>query len=226
MLHVLREKLTAEFVGTGLLTAVVVGSGRMGTGLTDDRAVALLLNAVATVAAPGLLIWTFAPISGAHFNPAVTVIMRLRGGVSTAATWGYVIVQASGAIAGAVLANVLYDQSAMSISRTDRGGLGQLIAEIVATAGLVAIICTSVERGHQRLLPVLVPAWIISAYLFTSSTSFANPAVTLGRVFSDSFAGISPASVAPFVCAQVVGAMLGWVVARSMSNSRKESADV
>lgn len=226
MLHVLREKLTAEFVGTGLLTAVVVGSGRMGAGLTDDRAVALLLNAVATVAALGLLIWTFAPISGAHFNPAVTVIMRLRGGASTAATWGYVIVQASGAIAGAVLANVLYDQSAMSISRTDRGGLGQLIAEIVATAGLVAIICTSVERGQQRLLPVLVPAWITSAYLFTSSTSFANPAVTLGRVFSDSFAGISPASVAPFVCAQVVGAMLGWVVARSMSKPRKESADV
>ena len=209
-----------------MLTAVVVGSGWMATNLTDDRAVALLMNAAATVSALGLLIWALAPVTGAHFNPAVTLIMRMRGVIATAAAWGYASAQCLGAIAGALLANFLYDQPAVSISGTARGGAGQLLAEVVATAGLLAIIVLAVDRAANHWLPLLVPAWIASAYFFTSSTSFANPAVTVGRIFSDSFAGIDPASVPPFVIAQMVGASLGWWFARSISNSHKETADV
>lgn len=222
----LRRQVATEFVGTAALTSVVVGSGRMATALTTDHAVALLLNDVATVAALGLLIWALGPVSGAHFNPVVTLVMRLRSALSAAASAGYVMAQTFGAVAGAVLANLFYDESAVSVSTTNRGGTGQLVAEAVATAGLVAVICIAVDRGRSQLIPVLVPAWIASAYLFTSSTSFANPAVTVGRIFTDSFAGIAPSSVGAFIVAQVVGALIGVVAARAVHQPREETANV
>lgn len=222
----LRRQVATEFVGTAALTSVVVGSGRMATALTTDRAVALLLNDVATVAALGLLIWALGPVSGAHFNPVVTLVMRLRSALSAVASAGYVMAQTFGAVAGAVLANLFYDESPVSVSTTNRGGTGQLVAEAVATAGLVAVICIAVDRGRSQLIPVLVPAWIASAYLFTSSTSFANPAVTVGRIFTDSFAGIAPSSVGAFIVAQVVGALIGVVAARAVHQPREETANV
>ena len=218
--------LSAEFAGTAVLTAVVVGSGLMAANLTHDTAVALLLNAVSTVSALGLLIWALGPISGAHFNPAVSLVMCIRGSLSTAAAAGYIVAQCAGAVAGASLANLMYEQPALSISGTARGGLGQLLGEFVATAGLLAVICMALDRGAASQVPVLVPAWIASACLFTSSTALANPAVTLGRVFSDSFAGIAPASVGGFATAQAVGALVGVALARVAVSQTKEESHV
>lgn len=225
ILH-LRSAMAAEFMGTAALTCVVVGSGRMATGLTRDLGTALLLNDVATVLALGLLIWMLGPMSGAHFNPVVSMVMRIQGSLTSTAALGYVSAQVAGAVAGTCVANLLYDQPAISVSSTTRGGMGQILAEVLATAGLLAIICIASARGVGHMCAVLVPAWIGSAYLFTSSTSFANPAVTVGRIFSDSFAGIAPGSVSGFIIAQVLGAFFGLALARAFTRQSKETVDV
>ncbi|MFZ1671355.1 MAG: MIP/aquaporin family protein [Candidatus Nanopelagicales bacterium] len=203
------RRFLAEFLGTGLLVAAVVGSGIMATNLTDDRGVELLINALATVAALGVLIWTLGPISGAHFNPAVSLIAVARREIPPGEAAGYVIVQIAGAIAGATLANVMFSLPAWSASTHTRTSTGLWIGEIVATAGLLLVIGAITRTGHAHLGPVLVPAWIGAAYFFTASTSFANPAVTIGRAFSDTFAGISPASVPLFIVFQLIGAVIG-----------------
>lgn len=206
------RRLGAEFVGTATLVATVVGSGIMGTLLSDDLAVVLLVNAVATVAALGVLIWVFGPISGAHFNPVVTGValakreMRLPEGLS------YIIMQIAGACAGAILANIMFELPAIDPSTRVRTGTNIWLGEIVATAGLLFVIGALTRTGRGHLGPILVPAWIGAAYFFTSSTSFANPAVTIGRSLSDSFAGISPASVPLFIVFQIIGAALGAVL--------------
>jgi glycerol uptake facilitator-like aquaporin len=203
------RRLAAEALGAGLLVAAVVGSGVMATNLTDDIGLALLINAVSTVAALGVLIWTLGPTSGAHFNPAVTLVATVRREMAPGEAAGYFLAQLGGAFLGVALANVMFDLPAWALSTNDRSGTGLLLAEVVATAGLVWVIgaLTRTRRGH--LGPVLVPVWIGAAYFFTSSTSFANPAVTWGRMFTDTFTGIAPESVLPFVAAQLVGAAVG-----------------
>jgi glycerol uptake facilitator-like aquaporin len=206
-----QRRIAAEFLGTMILVAAVVGSGIMATLLTDDVGVQLLMNMLATVLVLGLLIWTLGPISGAHFNPAVTGVALVRREIHPGEGTAYIPAQIAGAITGAILANVMFDLPAVEVSTHQRGGAGVLLGEVVATAGLLWIIGALTRTGSGRLGPVLVPAWIGAAYFFTSSTSFANPAVTIGRAFTDTFAGIAPASVVPFIAAQLVGAAIGAV---------------
>lgn len=192
-----------------VLVTAVVGSGIMATLLTEDVGVQLLMNMVATVLALGMLIWTLGPISGAHFNPAVTLVAAVRREIPAAEAAAYIPAQIVGAVLGAVLANVMFDLPAIEASTRERGGAGVLLGEVVATAGLLWVIGALTRTGNGRLGPVLVPAWIGAAYFFTSSTSFANPAVTVGRAFTDTFTGIAPGSVVPFIAAQLTGAALG-----------------
>lgn len=203
------RRFLAEFLGTGLLVAAVVGSGIMATRLTSDVGVQLLINALSTVAGLGVLIWALGPISGAHFNPAVTGVALVRREIRLGEAGGYLVVQVLGAVAGATLANVMFGLPAWSASGHARSTPGEWIGEIVATAGLLLVIGAITRTGHGHLGPVLVPAWIGAAYFFTASTSFANPAVTIGRAFSDTFAGIAPGSVALFIAFQLVGAAVG-----------------
>ena len=203
------RRLIAEMIGAGLLVAAVVGSGIMATNLTTDVAVALLVNAVSTIAALGVLIWTLGPTSGAHFNPAVTLVAAVRREIQPGEAGYYLIAQGVGAVLGVALANVMFDLPAWEFSTTDRTGTGLLLGEVVATAGLIWLIGALTRTGRGHLGPVLVPVWIGAAYFFTSSTSFANPAVTLGRMFTDTFTGIDPGSVLPFMGAQLVGATVG-----------------
>jgi len=215
----------AEFFGTLVLVATVVGSGIMGTQMSEDPGVALLINAFSTVFVLALLIVILGPISGAHFNPAVTLVMWAKKLQPGTHVLPYVIAQIAGAIGGAILANVMFDQSAIQIASTERVTPGLFIGEIIATAGLLVVILVLVARDQAGFVPFAVAAWIGSAYFFTSSTSFANPAVTIGRIFSDSFAGIAPASVGPFVLAQLIGAALGAVLAWAIldSTNKKEN---
>lgn len=205
----LARRAFAEFLGTGLLVATVVGSGIMGTLLTDDLAVVLLVNALATVAALGVLIWMLGPISGAHFNPVVTGVEVVRREMPVGEAALYLVAQIVGAMSGAVLANLMFDLPAVQASTHVREGWPIWLGEIVATAGLLLVIGALTRTGRGHLGPALVPAWIGAAYFFTSSTSFANPAVTIGRSITDTFAGIAPASVPMFVVFQVVGATIG-----------------
>lgn len=209
MKSVLSRRVAAEAIGTAILVAAVVGSGIMATTLTDDLALALLINAVATVAALAVLIWTLGPISGAHFNPAVTAVAAVRREIAGGEAGLYVGAQLTGALAGVALADLMFDLPAWHASTHDRVGLGVLLGEVVATAGLLSLIGAITRTGHGHVGPALVPVWIGSAYFFTASTSFANPAVTVGRAFTDTFAGISPASVPLFIGAQLLGAAIG-----------------
>jgi glycerol uptake facilitator-like aquaporin len=203
------RRLAAEALGTAVLVAAVVGSGILAASLTRDVGLQLLLNLVSTVAALGVLIWTLGPISGAHFNPAVTLVAAVRREMPAKEAAGYVAVQLLAALAGVALANLMFELPPWVPSTTQRAGPGTLLGEVVATAGLLWVIGALTRTGRGHLGPVLVPAWIAAAYVFTSSTSFANPAVTLGRAFSDTFAGIAPADVLPFIAAQLVGAAIG-----------------
>lgn len=209
MRHTLVRRASAEFLGTLLLVATVIGSGIMGTLLSDNLAVTLLINAVATVAALGVLIWILGPISGAHFNPVVSGVEIARREMPVGEGVVYIVSQVLGACLGAVLANVMFSLPAIETSTTVRTGAGVWIGEIVATAGLLLVIGALTRTGRGTLGPILVPAWIGAAYFFTASTSFANPAVTIGRSLTDTFAGIAPESVLPFIGFQIVGAAAG-----------------
>jgi glycerol uptake facilitator-like aquaporin len=203
------RRVIGEFLGTGLLVAIVVGSGSMAQNLTNDVALQLLINTLATVLALGLLIELFGPISGSHFNPVVSVIQVIRNELSAQLGLFYVFAQFVGAIAGAMLANLMFSHPAVFMSQHSRVGLELWLGEIVATAGLIFVIFQAINQGKSKLTPILVPAWIGAAYFFTSSTSFANPAVTLARSFTDTFSGIKISSVPGFLLAQCLGALMG-----------------
>ena len=189
----------------------------MGTNLSKDSAVALLVNTFSTIFALALLILIIAPLSGAHFNPAVSLVQVVRREMGGLEFLAFISAQITGAITGAIVANVMFDLSAFQISTNERVTTGTLLGEVIATAGLITVIFVLVARAQERLIPVAVAAWIGSAYFFTSSTSFANPAVTIGRIFSDTFAGINPVSVLPFIIAQLIGAMLGVALVKGVT---------
>ena len=197
------RRLLAEGIGTLLLLTVVIGSGVMGERLAGgNAAIALLANALATVAGLYVLIELFGPISGAHFNPAVSLVMACRAELPWALAGLYVVTQLIGAVAGAWLAHAMFDLTIVQLSAKVRSGPGQWIAEAVATFGLVLVVL----RAPASRVAAMVSAYIGAAYWFTASTSFANPAAVLGRMLSDTFAGIAPASAPAFVAAQVIGA--------------------
>jgi glycerol uptake facilitator-like aquaporin len=211
----LGRRALAEFVGTGLLVAVVVGSGIMAARLSPhDVGLELLENAAATAAGLTVLVLMFGPVCGAHFNPVVSLADWALGRTAGAGLAGrdllaYLPAQIAGGIAGTVLANLMFALPAVGIASKDRSGGHLWLGEVVATAGLVALIFALARTARSHLAPAAVGAYIGAAYWFTSSTSFANPAVTIARAFSDTFAGIAPASVAPFIAAQSAGAVLG-----------------
>ncbi|MEV5437299.1 MIP/aquaporin family protein [Streptomyces sp. NPDC052682] len=210
----LGRRAAAEAIGTGLLVTVVVGSGIQATALTHDAGVQLLANSLATVFGLAVLIALLGPVSGAHFNPAVTLAAwftgrRTAGGVPLRDVAAYVPAQLAGAIGGAVLADAMFAEPLVRWSTHDRSAPHLWLGEAVATAGLVLLVLGLARTGRARLAPAAVASYIGAAYWFTSSTSFANPAVTLGRAFTDTFAGIAPASVAPFIAAQLAGAVVG-----------------
>jgi len=210
-------KLVSEFVGMALLACVVVGSGIMGTNLSNDPGVALLINTISTIFALAILILILGPISGAHFNPAVTLVSLVNKTMQAKDALAYIAVQIAGGITGAIAANAMFDLAVIQISKTDRITVGKLLGEVIATAGLILVIGVLIDRAQTSLIPIVVAGWIGSAYFFTSSTSFANPAITIGRVFSDTFAGIAPSSVLPFIVAQLVGATIGMFVVKSIA---------
>ncbi len=200
------RKLLSEFIATALLLAVVIGSGIMGERLADgNTAIALLANTLATVGGLYILIEVFGPVSGAHMNPAVSLAMASRGQLPWSDAGGYVIVQLLGAACGAWLAHAMFDLSVIQLSSRVRSGNGQWLAEAVATAGLLLVIL----RAPPQRVAAMVAAYIGAAYWFTASTSFANPAASFGRMFTDTFAGISPSSVPGFMLAELIGAAAG-----------------
>lgn len=199
----LSRKLFAEFLGTALLLAVVIGSGVMAERLSGGNVgIALMANTVATVGGLYILIEVFGPVSGAHFNPAVSAVMAWRGELPTGALLPYIATQLVGAMLGAWLAHAMFDMTILQFSTKLRSGTGQWIAEGVATFGLLLVIL----RAPSARVAAMVAAYIGAAYWFTASTSFANPAAVFGRMFSDSFAGIAPSSALGFVVAELVGA--------------------
>ena len=210
----LLPRLTAELVGTAFLLAAVVGSGIMAERLTDDVGLQLFQNAFATAGVLTALILTFAAASGAHFNPAVTLAEWVLGGIDTATALAYVAIQVFGGIVGVMAANVMFEIDPVNWSTKDRSSPNLVFAEVIATLGLLLVIHGVVRSGRPTLAAFSVGGYIAGAYYFTSSTSFANPAVTVARTFSDTFAGIRPASAPAFVVAQVVGALLAVAIIR------------
>jgi len=211
-----RQKLLAELLGTALLLAVVIGSGVMAERLAGGNvAVALLANTLATVGGLYVLIEVFGPLSGAHFNPAVSLVMAGRGELARPLLLPYIVAQLAGAVLGAWLAHAMFDMGIVQLSAKLRSGPGQWVAEAVATFGLLLVI---LRAPAARVAP-MVAAYVGAAYWFTASTSFANPAAAFGRMFSDSFAGIAPGSVPGFVVAELLGAGLAVLVSRWLEPS-------
>ena len=214
------NKLIAEFVGTGVLAATVVGSGIMATSLTKDVALQLLIVAIATVFILAVLIQMLAPISGAHFNPAVSLVDFLNKGLSAKKLVLYVIAQVFGGVLGVITANAMFELPGIQASAHARSGAGLWLGEVVATAGLILVIQLVGAQKSGKYIPFAVAGWIGAAYFFTSSTSFANPAVTFARSFSDTFAGIELSSVPAFILAQLIGAGVGLLLARSLKSGK------
>jgi len=210
------QRLGAEALGTALLLIGVVGSGIMAETLSPDNiGVALLANAVATGAVLYVLITTLGPVSGAHFNPAVTLAFLLRREIELRPAVLYIGVQIAGGIVGVWLAHLMFEQSILQSSTTIRSGSAQFSSEVIACFGLVFTIFAGLKTAPAQV-PALVAAYITGAYWFTSSTSFANPAVTIARSFTDTFAGIAPSDVLPFIIAQLIGAVIATFVARAL----------
>lgn len=219
----LKEKLLAEFVGTLMLLATVVGSGIMGETLSpDNAAMALWGNTAATGAILVVLILVFGPISGAHFNPAVTLIFRARGEISRRDAGAYIAVQLLGALAGVLLAHSMFDQSLWQTSLHARTGPGQWLSEGVATFGLVMTILGTL-RARPDAVPYTVGLYITAGYWFTASTSFANPAVTIARSFTNTFSGIAPENVVAFIAAQLVGAFVALILFKSLYRHKMDT---
>ncbi len=210
----LTKRLTAEFVGTFFLLLAVVGSGIMAENLSTDVGLQLLANSFATAGALTCLILTFGRVSGAHFNPVVTLWARLEEGFSNRVACSYVIAQVVGGILGVIAANVIFDLDAVYWSTNERSGPALWLSEIIATFGLLMVIIGVVRTRKDHWVAISVAAYIGGAYFFTSSTSFANPAVTVARTFSDTFAGIAPASAPMFIVCQIVGCLAAVGVMR------------
>jgi arsenate reductase len=214
----LPRRAFAEFLGTGLLVAVVVGSGIAAQTLTSDTGLQLLENAVVTAAGLAVLIVMLGPVSGGHFNPVISAAdyllgRRMRRGLSGVDLGAYVAAQVTGAVGGAMLADAMFDRSVVAWSQRQRDGGHLLLGEVVATAGLMLLVISLVRTQRTDSAPWAVGAYIGAAYWFTSSTSFANPAVAVGRAFTDTFAGIAPHSLPGFIGAQIVGGALGLAIA-------------
>ena len=221
----LPRRVTAEFLGTAFLVAAVVGSGIMGERLANGNVgLALLANTVATGAALVALILAFGPISGAHLNPAVTIADAMEGGIPWPETPAYICAQIIGAIGGAIAAHVMFGLSLVSLSRHGRSGSAQVFSEFVATFGLLSVIW-GCSRLRSNAVPFAVGAYITAAYWFTASTSFANPAVTIARCLSDTFAGIRPTDVPWFVVAQFLGAFAATLLFRWLVPNLRAKAD-
>jgi arsenate reductase len=210
----LARRLLAEFLGSALLAALVIGSGIAAAQLSQDPGLQLLENAAATAAGLFVIILIFGPVSGGHFNPVVSLVDAAFGGISRRDALAYIPAQITGCIAGAIAANGMFALAAISISTHHRASPSHLFAEVIATSGLILVIFALARSGRLATAPAAVGAYIGAAYWFTSSTSFANPAISIGRMFSDTFAGIAPASVPSFVVAQLVGGVAAYGLIR------------
>jgi glycerol uptake facilitator-like aquaporin len=224
------RRLVAEILGTGLLVTVVVGSGVMATRLSDDVGLQLLANSTTTAMGLAVLILVFGPVSGAHFNPVVSIVdwwfgRRFGHGLNAAHVAAYVAAQVAGAVLGAILANLMFGLSAVTWSQHPRTGAALWLGEVVATGGLILLILALARSGRTAVAPAAIGAYIGAAYWFTSSTSFANPAVTVGRAFTDTFSGIAPASVPGFVIAQLLGMLVGVAAVAFLYPHAGEAAD-
>jgi glycerol uptake facilitator-like aquaporin len=221
----LSRRLAAEFFGTGFLVAAVVGSGIMGERLSGGNvAIALLANTIATGAILVVLILAFGEISGAHFNPAVSMVEAFAGGLACSDAALYVLSQCLGGVGGTMAAHLMFGLPLVSLSHHARSGVAQIFSEFVATFGLLAVIWTC-SRLRAPMIPFAVGAYITSAYWFTGSTSFANPAVTIARSLSNTFAGIRPADVAGFIAAQLLGALAAMLLCRWLVPRVEEAED-
>ena len=207
----MKINLFSETIGTSFLLLIVVGSGIMGENLTENKAVVLLANSIATAFGLIVLIWIFGPYSGAHFNPVVSILMMLLGRLTKKETLFYVLCQIIGGVAGVVLANIIFDLDIISISDNRRLTTGIFISEIIATFGLLLTILL-VSKQKSEMVAVAVGLYIGAAYWFTSSTSFSNPAVTIARTLSDTFTGIVPSDVVPFIFAQLIGTFIVYFI--------------
>jgi glycerol uptake facilitator-like aquaporin len=220
------RKLLAEFLGSLLLAALVIGSGIAAQQLSTDVGLRLLENAAATAVGLYALILVFGPVSGAHFNPVVSLADAALGGLPWRHALAYLPAQVLGCVTGAVLANLMFALDPVSIATTQRATAAHGVAEVVATAGLLLVIFSLVRSGRAEHAPAAVGAYIGAAYWFTSSTSFANPAITVGRAFSDTFAGIAPASVPLFVAMQLAGGAVAVVLVRVLYPARRRGGEV
>jgi glycerol uptake facilitator-like aquaporin len=216
-----KRAIGMEFIGTMILAVAIVGSGHMAANIAQDGGVKLLINALATALGLAVVIKVGMKTSGAHFNPAVTLVMVILKKISNEVAALYIAAQVLGAILGVGIANLIYDQSFLKQSSIIRDGSNLFFSELFATAVLVLIILTF--RKKDELIAIYVPIWIFGAILFTSSTSFANPAITIGRVFTNSFTGIALDSVLLFVVAQLIGALVGLVAAKNLTIAGKKS---
>ncbi len=211
------RKYLAEFLGTGLITAAVIGSGILASMLTKDSGVWLLINALSTIAVLFVSIVLFTKISGAHFNPVVSLVLFMDKKLTVKEFIAYLFAQIFGAISGAGLAHTMYEKSPISVSDLRRIEPGLFLSESLASAGLVLIAIASWQRFKVRSRATLISLWIGSAYFFTSSTAFANPAVSFGRMLSDTYVGLSPASLAFFIPAQILGGVIAFALNRFFS---------
>ncbi len=207
----------SEFLGTGLIALAVVGSGYMATSLSEDLLLQLLVNALATIFILGLSISLLAPIGGAHFNPVVTGTLALMNQFPKRDVLPYWIAQIIGGIGGTILANLMFTSSPIEISEKSRGSSQIFLGEVIATAILLLLILLLIKQSRTSAIPIAVSAWIGGAYFVTVSTSFANPAITIARTFTNNFTGIAPSSVALFIVAQIVGAALGFLLAKGLT---------
>ena len=208
------QKIFAEFLGTALLLSAVIGSGIMATNLTQDEGIQLTINAISIVSMLYLIITLFGPISGAHFNPVVTLGELFKNRIDAKNAGAYIVAQFAGGFCGTVFANLIFNKPAIFQSQNERTGTNLFISEIFATAGLVTIIHLLIDQNRTNLAPFIVPAWITTAFYATSSFVFANPAVTFARIWSDSFAGITLNSAWIYMIAQLIGLPIGLIVAR------------
>ena len=217
----LRKKFLGEFIGTAFLVATVVGSGAMAQFLTQDVGVQLLINTVATIFMLALLIYIFAGISGSHFNPLVSLAEFFHKRLNGQELLLYIVAQFAGGVLGTVIANIMFGRQAIVASAFIRSGRGIWLGEIVATAGLLMLIHLLGSQKKSDAAPLVVAGWIGAAYFFTSSTSFANPAVTFARAWTDTFSGIAPQSVPLFIVFQTVGAILGVAIASAFATTEE-----
>jgi glycerol uptake facilitator-like aquaporin len=214
------RRVIAEFVGTFLLAATVVGSGIMGENLTDNSALILLINAAATGAALYLIITLFIGISGAHFNPVVTLIALATGALNKVNAAKFLVAQFTGGILGTIFTNIIFNHPAIEISSKSRDGADLWLSEILATAGLVLVIYVLVQEKKAKKIPAGVALWIFAGYFFTSSTAIANPAMAIARIFSDSFAGVAAHSALLLIPFQCIGGAIGYLIAQALRKSK------